>query len=81
MAHAPYPRLPVQPLRAYAVRCGASDSVESICDWLDILPRTYQRWATDGGIPINSADRIAISLGRHPAEIWGRAYWDLEVKA
>lgn len=81
MAYAPRPRLPAQPLMALARRGGAEDSITDIADWLGIHTRSLQRWIEDGGIPIDSADSIAISLGRHPAEIWGQAYWDLEVKA
>jgi lambda repressor-like predicted transcriptional regulator len=31
--------------------------------------RTIQRWTTTG-IPLYSADRLAIRLGVHPATIW-----------
>ena len=31
--------------------------------------RTIQRWKTNG-IPLYSADRLAIRLGVHPANIW-----------
>ena len=31
--------------------------------------RTIQRWKTSG-IPLYSADRLAIRLGVHPANIW-----------
>jgi phage terminase Nu1 subunit (DNA packaging protein) len=31
--------------------------------------RTIQRWSTDG-IPLYSADRLAIRLGVHPSTIW-----------
>ena len=31
--------------------------------------RTVQRWTTTG-IPLYSADRLAIRLGVHPATIW-----------
>ncbi|MDQ1439266.1 MAG: Winged helix-turn-helix DNA-binding [Acidimicrobiaceae bacterium] len=30
-------------------------------------------WRSDG-VPIESADRIAIAVGRHPAEVWPEWY-------
>ena len=35
--------------------------------------RTIQRWNTTG-VPRNSADRLAIKLGMHPANIWTTWY-------
>ena len=35
--------------------------------------RTIQRWNTTG-VPRNSADRLAIKLGIHPANIWTTWY-------
>ena len=35
--------------------------------------RTIQRWTTTG-IPLYSADRLAIRLGFHPATIWPNWY-------
>lgn len=40
-----------------ALRCG-------------INRQTVHRWRLDGGIPLFSADRIAIRLGVHPLDIW-----------
>lgn len=31
------------------------------------------RWRSDG-VPIESADRIAVAVGRHPAEVWPEWY-------
>lgn len=33
-----------------------------------------QRWRKTG-LNLRSADRVALALGRHPFELWGRAYW------
>jgi len=35
------------------------------------------RWRLEGGIPEHAADRVACALGRHPSNVWGRAWWDL----
>ncbi len=35
--------------------------------------RTLQRWKISG-IPLYSADKLAIRLGRHPANIWRNWY-------
>ena len=35
--------------------------------------RTIQRWKTTG-VPLHSADQLAIRLGVHPANIWPQWY-------
>lgn len=37
--------------------------------------RRLTRWQS-AGVPEEEADRIACSLGLHPADIWGDAWWD-----
>lgn len=34
------------------------------------------QWRRKGGIILDTADKIAVRAGMHPAEIWGRAWWD-----
>ena len=35
----------------------------------------YHRCVREGGFTLAMADRIADSMGYHPAEIWGQAWW------
>ena len=37
---------------------------------LGVTRRTVHRWAQTGLVPPTHADRIAVRLGHHPAEIW-----------
>lgn len=37
---------------------------------LGVTRRTVHRWAQVGLVPPKHADRIAVRLGHHPAEIW-----------
>lgn len=41
---------------------------------LGVARRTVVRWKANG-VPLNRADAIAGSLGRHPSEIWGEQWW------
>lgn len=62
-------RLPTAPVVAWA-----DCSVLELGRRLGTLPKVWYRWASEG-IPIHSADRIAVALGAHPATIWGEAWW------
>ncbi len=37
--------------------------------------RQVVRWKTEGGVPFEFADEIAVFAGFHPAELWGSAWW------
>ena len=39
--------------------------------------RQYHRWKKGARVSVANADRIAVALGRHPAEIWGQDWWAL----
>lgn len=61
-------RLPVGPLLARA------PSVCELARRIDVTPRTIHRWQHDG-VPLLAADRAAIALGHHPADLWPTDYW------
>ena len=46
-----------------------------IARWLEVPERTVSRWQEQGGMPLWTADRIAIRIGSHPALIWGDAFY------
>jgi lambda repressor-like predicted transcriptional regulator len=57
------PRLPLEPL---VQRCGSASALARATG----IERTQlARWRRDG-VPLDSADRVAIAVGRHPAEVW-----------
>lgn len=43
-------------------------------------PREIQRWKKSGSIPDRWADRVAVGLGLHPAELWPE-WIDVQVRA
>jgi hypothetical protein len=57
------PRLSVEPL---VVMYG---SVSCLARALDRDRAQVQRWRRDG-VPLPSADRIAVAVGLHPVEVW-----------
>ena len=47
------------------------DNVLAFCRTANISPGAYHRYARTGGIPMQSADRIAVyGFGAHPCELW-----------
>ncbi len=71
------PRLPFTPLaRVLNNRARALLGPEQMAEALRVDDVT--RWMADG-IPFHTADRLAVSLGYHPAELWGDAYRDQPV--
>lgn len=63
-------------LRPLHQAAGADLSIAQLADRIGVSARAVTRWATEG-IPAPSADRAAISLGRHPNEIWGAFAYEL----
>ena len=64
-------RLPIEPLlerlsgvdfTAMAIECGLDR-------------RTFLRYRALG-VPVAAADRIAVTLGLHPALVWGRGWFE-----
>lgn len=39
--------------------------------------RQFHRWKTGARVSVAVADRIAVALGYHPAELWGDDWWAL----
>jgi lambda repressor-like predicted transcriptional regulator len=39
--------------------------------------RQLERWKAAGRIRAVMADRVAVAIGMHPAEIWGDQWWAL----
>jgi hypothetical protein len=58
-------RWPFAPLLDAAGR----PSVDALAGWLGVSPRTIWRWH-HRGLTDRQADRAAIALGQHPANIW-----------
>jgi lambda repressor-like predicted transcriptional regulator len=56
-------RLPLEPL---VQRCG---SVSALARATGIERTQLARWRSNG-VPLDSADRVAIAAGCHPAEVW-----------
>jgi hypothetical protein len=62
------PRLSLEPLVA---RCGGN--VSELARAVRVGRTQLAHWRRDG-VPIDSADRLACGLGRHPAEVWPEWY-------
>ena len=62
-------RFPLEPL----ARAARADSVVALARAVGVSPRTVHRWAI-AGIPTLAADRAAIAVGSHPANIWPRQW-------
>jgi len=43
-----------------------------------VSKRSIARWRVDGQVPWTSADTAAVSLGRHPRDIWGDVWYELD---
>ena len=82
------PRLPVEPLFAAlgakgaiaedrAGKQGVPSPVSHVARHVGVRPRTVHRWVADGGLPVDVADRVAVSAGFHPGEVWGAEWWAL----
>lgn len=74
-------RLPVEPLVAQfppevrddrQVRSGLSQAARI----LGVSRNCLGKWKSAGGITLDVADELAVRLGMHPCEIWGRDWWD-----
>lgn len=61
-------RLPIRPLLDWVVRTESTEMVH---------PRALWKWLADpdGTMDVYWADRYAIKLGSHPAEIWGMDFY------
>lgn len=51
-------------------------SVNGLAREIGLPRRTVHRWHQAGAVPPASADRAAVALGHHPAEIW--PHWATE---
>lgn len=74
----PLPCLPFEPLHAFVRRRLSADAGLESLGWRhdSWQHRAWQRARTVGTVTLDAADRLACDLGRHPAEIWGREWWD-----
>ena len=59
-------RLPFRPLADVAGRLPLGELAKS----LGVAARTVHRWRATDTVPPMAADRAAVALGHHPAEIW-----------
>ena len=70
-------RLPVEPLlRQAALGLGTDGPLTAIADWVGCTRNQIHTWRRYG-IPMQSADRLATSLGLHVTLIWPDAYNDI----
>lgn len=42
------------------------------------LRRTYYRGVKSGRITAAAADTLACAVGRHPFEVWGTVWWEID---
>lgn len=49
---------------------------KAIADYIGVHHKTVARWMESDQIGLAKAEEIADYLGMHPAEIWGRRYYD-----
>jgi hypothetical protein len=72
------PRLPIQPLLDVLARRGVSPwSQEAVA----YNGGAWGKAMRDGVVPIFTADKLAVRLGLHPAQVWGQAFYDDEPMA
>ena len=57
------------PFAALADAAG-NPGVSALARQLGVTRRTVHRWQHAGHVPARHADRAAVRLGHHPAEIW-----------
>jgi hypothetical protein len=74
---APQPRLSFEPLRHWLAQRLGQDQFNR----LDVERKTGIRCETTrnwerNGVPLFNADRLVVSLGAHPCEVWGDDYWN-----
>lgn len=65
-------RLPLAPLLA-----AVDGSSGLLALRVGVDRRTVTRWRHEG-LDALRADRCAVALGQHPAEVWGRAWWSVD---
>lgn len=81
------PRLPFAPLKTFLASLvvirgqfdgdnGNRDGLTSIWDHNSAEYKSYGRAQQRGFFTTTAADRIAMSLGLHPAQIWGDAWFE-----
>ncbi len=71
MGRLPSHRFPVSlAVRSASLRCGAKLSWKTFARVIDMDSRQLGRCRRDGGFTPFTADRVAVSLGFHPVEIW-----------
>lgn len=75
VTHAPLPKLPVERLLAFA-GCGT----EQLAERLGLGHGAARNALKRGGLTAATADRWAVALGYHPAEIWGDDWWAIPVR-
>jgi transcriptional regulator with XRE-family HTH domain len=67
--------LPIKPLLDLTELLSPTDTA-SLCG---VSRVTVYRWrrGESASIAVHDADRIAIRLGMHPAQLWGDDWWDI----
>ena len=68
MPPARQPRFSLEPL---VLRCGGN--VSALSRAVGVQRTQLAHWRRNG-VPVDSADRLACALGRHPAEFWPEWY-------
>ncbi|MDQ6782724.1 MAG: hypothetical protein M3063_04640 [Actinomycetota bacterium] len=68
-------RFPIEPLSAMCP--GPGDPIMLLSRRLGISGGNIHR-ACRAGLTWSLADRWAVALGFHPAEVWGQAWWSLD---
>lgn len=72
----PAQKLPYEPF----ARCFEEGTWDRHIGELLGLTRTALQAYKSRGIPVYKADRWAITIGLHPAVIWGDLWWDLALE-
>ena len=54
--------------------------VKHMAQLVGVSSRTWLRWQVEGGVPLWAADRAAVAIGRHPANIWP-TFFDVDMEA
>jgi len=51
------------------------DNIPRIAERCGVAPRTVWRWLGGADMKADTADRVAIHLGTHPALLWPDEWW------
>lgn len=73
--------LPLAPVEELlAARCGRRATTDEVAEACSCSARSIIRRRT-AGVTVWEADRIAVSWGMHPVNVWGQAWVDALVAA